>query len=724
MQQILNCHLVALCVVLSFNTGCSKTSPWSLAKSSAWGPQDFRYADEVAEHATQLAQTGGTNIASRKVAHTRQAAEPDLQAFEESRKNALEAASVQTTAEDSEQDSPGILSKIERIDPVELTQQIRDSRAKTANETFQLASQWQAPEISNDSNIIELKSNNRQVSYQETVEIPQVETPSSPASNNGMLTPLAPAAEIVSHPLRPILYSDPAVESEPIEDLNFELQNLPPLNLAASEPAATETPLQDPVNPLPAAETQLVQSTPIAGDTFEWKPLPQDSPEFIPEFTPADDNDSTDDNLARRVGWFQEITPQAANAPAAETERKFIGELDRFVVDDSDQVSWQDDNCGENCPSRHVHQIASQIIEDGNEVVPVQFEQEYQEEFQVEENQNDNVLVPDASFVHPPLRVPPTELMPIREPNLPLPGLSTLPSSPTKLPTLPIVANSDDNAFRLPQSTEDTIDATPASASLPDDANVDRVANLDFAFAVEKPVEEKLDFELPKPLTWREQLRETATSLQNQIDRSTNLTEKSHLKGKLELLQLLPDELDETQHQYLDALTDLLRTTGQDQPQDVFVAGQTLERLKNAVAYMEQVANLKIVNATFCTKVMGFGQFTPTNSMTFAPGQQILVYCEIENHTAQPKIVDGQSLHSTRLSGSFLVYDANQVAVQQDTFPVVEDLAQQRRQDFYMHIPLTLGQLSPGQYTYQLMVDDVGGQKSASLTEPIQFTIQ
>ena len=722
MQRILNCHLVVICVVISFNTGCSKTSPWSLAKNSAWGPQDFRYADDAIGPATPLAKQEDNNISFRKVAQTQQIAEPDLQAFEESRDNAFKAAPGETATAKTEEDSPGILSKIEMIDPAELTQQIRDSQAKTANESFQLASQWKSPEAKHDSNTNEIESNIHRVSYQETVKAPQVETASSSTPPNGMLAPLAPAAEVVSHPLRPILYSDPAVESEPIEDLNLELQKLPPLNLAAPEPAATETLPQDPVKSLPVAETQLVQSTPITGDTFEWKPLPQNSPEFIPEFTPTDDNDSTEGSLARQVGWSQEIAPQMA--PTPQTERKFVGELDRFAVDDSDQVSWQDDNCGENCPSRHVHPIASQIIEDGNEVVPVQFEQEYQEEFQVEEIQNDNVLVPDASFVHPPLRVPPTELMPIREPNFPLPGLSTLPSSPTKLPTLPIIANSDDNAFRLPQSTGDTIEAIPASASLPDDANVDRVANLDVEFAVEKPVEEKLDFELPKPLTWREQLRETATSLQNQIDRSTNLTEKSHLKGKLELLQLLPDELDETQHQYLDALTDLLRTTGQDQPQDVFVAGQTLERLKNAVAYMEQVANLKIVNATFCTKVMGFGQFTPTNSMTFAPGQQILVYCEIENHTAQPKIVDGQSLHSTRLSGSFLVYDANQVAVQQDTFPVVEDLAQQRRQDFYMHIPLTLGQLPPGQYTYQLMVDDVGGQKSASLTEPIQFTIQ
>ena len=219
-------------------------------------------------------------------------------------------------------------------------------------------------------------------------------------------------------------------------------------------------------------------------------------------------------------------------------------------------------------------------------------------------------------------------------------------------------------------------------------------------------------------------MQETVSTLQSQIRISNDPNERSQLEGKLELLRLLPDELDPTQQQYLDALTDLLQATGQEHPQDVYSAGQTLEKLRSAVSYMESVASMKIVNATFCSKVVGFGQFTPTETMTFAAGQQVLVYCEIENHSAQPRIQDDQTLFSTRLSGSFVVYDNQQNAVRQDSFPVVEDLARQRRQDFYMHIPLTFGELPPGEYTYQLMVDDVGGNKSASLPAPIRFTIR
>ena len=87
-------------------------------------------------------------------------------------------------------------------------------------------------------------------------------------------------------------------------------------------------------------------------------------------------------------------------------------------------------------------------------------------------------------------------------------------------------------------------------------------------------------------------------------------------------------------------------------------------------------------------------------------------------------MVKEQMMSSTRLAGSYIVYDANQEVVQQEKFPVVEDLARKRRRDFYMHLPFVVGDLSPGKYTYQLMVDDVGGGKSASLEPALQFEVK
>lgn len=720
MQRILNCHLVAMCVVILFNTGCCKTSPWSLAKTPNWGPSDFRYVDQPATQLVKrgdLQETAANELPSQPTETVEQ-----INDFEAAPTSSTEVASTV-----SELESPGILPEIEMIDPAELTQQIREQQKQSSSNGIQLASEWKAPKepikpVANESGF-----DNRQVSYQETVmeaqqNLARASKSLTPAPS-GMLKPLAPAAEVVSHPLRPILYSEPNVEPEPVKDFDLELKNLPPIILAAP-PEANESMPSDPSQSSPALELQVVQST-NTYDTLQWEPIP----EVIPEFIPAYKNEAANDSV-RQVAWYEDFDSEKSQGSTPPAGRKFVGALDRFAVeDDSDQVSWQDNDCGENCPSQHVHQIATQIIEDGNEIARVQFEEEYQvqeaeEEYQFKEITPQDTDANDSSFVHPPLRIPPTELTPIREPDFPLPGLSTLPSPPTELPIPPINVGSDDNSFRLPQAAKSTIDAIPASASIAGETNSDTVANIDFEIESEKPTEAIPEFELPKPLTWREQLGETANSLQNQIELSTDLTEKSRLEGKLELLRLLPVELDETQQQYMEALTDLLHTTGQQQPQDVYAAGQTLERLKNAVSYMEQIASLKIVNTTFCNKVIGFGQFTPIDTMTLEAGQQILVYCEIENHSAQPKIIDGQSLFSTRLSGSFIVYDSNQVAVQQDSFPVVEDLARQRRQDFYMHIPLTLDQLPPGQYTYQLMVDDVGGQKSASLPDPIQFTVK
>ena len=228
----------------------------------------------------------------------------------------------------------------------------------------------------------------------------------------------------------------------------------------------------------------------------------------------------------------------------------------------------------------------------------------------------------------------------------------------------------------------------------------------------------------PKPMTWREQLDKTIETIQAKIDSTVDVGDREQLQGKLQVLRLMPTELDQQQQQYMTALTELLQTTSAEGPADVYSTGQTLNKLRGAVSYLESIASMKIVNASFCTEVTGFGQFQATLSNVFKTGQTILVYCEIENHSSQLKNIDGRELRSTQLTGSYVVYDANKNVVQQEAFPTVEDLALQRRRDFYMHIPITIGELAPGKYTYQLMVDDVGGAKSASLEPVLQFEVR
>jgi len=181
------------------------------------------------------------------------------------------------------------------------------------------------------------------------------------------------------------------------------------------------------------------------------------------------------------------------------------------------------------------------------------------------------------------------------------------------------------------------------------------------------------------------------------------------------------------QHQ-LEAITSMLQTSEltDDKANDLMkhhTAHETLVHLRQAIAELESLANLKVVSGAFCTEVSGYGQFKTFVSDVFDSGQKVLLYCEVENYNSPEQSSDSGATFHTRLRGSYAIYDASGHAVQQAEFPVVEDIARRRRRDFYMHLPITIGDLSNGDYELHLLVEDLGGNKTASLTPPLVFTI-
>lgn len=152
-------------------------------------------------------------------------------------------------------------------------------------------------------------------------------------------------------------------------------------------------------------------------------------------------------------------------------------------------------------------------------------------------------------------------------------------------------------------------------------------------------------------------------------------------------------------------------------------AHKTLEHLRDAVEQLESIANLKISGGQFCTDISGYGQFRTFPSTEFEPAQRMLIYCEVENYLSLPQeSATGESFR-TKLRGSFAIYDADGNAVQQAEFPAVEDVARKKRRDFYMYLPVTLGDLPAGEYVMHLLVEDIHGNKSASLEPPLKFSV-
>ena len=243
-------------------------------------------------------------------------------------------------------------------------------------------------------------------------------------------------------------------------------------------------------------------------------------------------------------------------------------------------------------------------------------------------------------------------------------------------------------------------------------------------------------------VTWRSRLQQTIELVQEQLEGNIDSETRTSMEINLRLLDVLSRQMEEVaqeqrrftdsenqfwQHQ-LEAITSMLKTEPLVDVRDNDLlqhqtAHQTLTHLRQAIAELESLANLKITSGAFCTEVSGYGQFEVFPRGALAPGQKVLVYCEVENYNTIERPSDSGATFHTQLRGSYAIYDASGHAVQQAEFPVVEDVARKRRRDFYMHLPITIGDLSAGNYELHLLVEDLGGNKTASLTPPLTFAV-
>ena len=136
------------------------------------------------------------------------------------------------------------------------------------------------------------------------------------------------------------------------------------------------------------------------------------------------------------------------------------------------------------------------------------------------------------------------------------------------------------------------------------------------------------------------------------------------------------------------------------------------------------MAALRVSAGKFCTEISGFGKYKPFPSSVFQAGQKTLVYCEVENYKSNAHIVNSESTYHTRLRGSYVIYDEQGRVAQQSEYPAVEDVARKRRRDFYMYFPIQIGDLAPGNYKLELLVEDLSSNKTAALKPGMTFQVR
>lgn len=128
--------------------------------------------------------------------------------------------------------------------------------------------------------------------------------------------------------------------------------------------------------------------------------------------------------------------------------------------------------------------------------------------------------------------------------------------------------------------------------------------------------------------------------------------------------------------------------------------------------------SLDIRSLAFCTEIESYGQIKTFPGNRFDAGQQVILYCEIENFTVK-KTDQG---FETNLQGSYELYNSENEKVINQVLPADNQVSTNYLRDYFiayqMHLPK---QLKPGTYRLQLTMEDIGGKKYGQSSIPLEI---
>lgn len=245
-----------------------------------------------------------------------------------------------------------------------------------------------------------------------------------------------------------------------------------------------------------------------------------------------------------------------------------------------------------------------------------------------------------------------------------------------------------------------------------------------------------------KPLetsTWPEVLDEALAQLRRLQDTETAEMEPDVLVARMRLLQLIRaadgsatanfDELEPEQRIYWQRqLMALEALIGEDRNP---VLGKrtalALRNLRAAISHLAAQSALDLRNFAVCESVSGFGIYEPFSRRTFKPGQEVVLYVEVENFVAV-NLRDSEAGQPTRaqvfeteFEGSFQFLDESGREIADLLLPRDKQTCKNYRRDYYLaYLAKIPRDLSPGRYDLQLTIKDVKAGKYAQAIIDIQ----
>ena len=139
-----------------------------------------------------------------------------------------------------------------------------------------------------------------------------------------------------------------------------------------------------------------------------------------------------------------------------------------------------------------------------------------------------------------------------------------------------------------------------------------------------------------------------------------------------------------------------------------------LEQLRTAIQSLQGDAHLQIRTAVLCSDIESFGSYTRFEREEFTPGQEILIYSEIDNFKSE-QTSKGQYRTVLKSAVRLIQAGPNGREVDRIEYNISEDLCHSHRTDFMQGYKYRLPQqLAPGAYLLQLVMEDQLSGKRAN----------
>ncbi len=295
----------------------------------------------------------------------------------------------------------------------------------------------------------------------------------------------------------------------------------------------------------------------------------------------------------------------------------------------------------------------------------------------------------------------------------------------------------------IPTSAFD-YDSTPplALASWNEDQETQVVKNEHVVGGLALPATDKArSLDAESPLDWRELLQKTIETLEQHeeelpsqrraqvvpaIQARLLRLSAGDVEGALRPIPGLSPSENAFWHHQLVAVSTFLDSSYQrigERALHPATAQDALQSIRMAQRELAQLAPLKINRVELCDEVSGFGQYGTVNPQ-FQPGEQAIVYCELQNFSTRPVTRSGETVFTAQLRGGFQIIDHDDRVVAQQEYPLVEDISRNVRTDFYMYFPIRLPELADGDYRLNITIADVNANKRADWTKTIEVRKQ